>query len=91
MQEPTHPITIKRVVETRATFLPRRSQTSPTNTCPMIAPTNESQDSSVYHDAVDDLPTSKLLETCVATAAVYALGYKVLKTTYLKASAGEVN
>jgi hypothetical protein len=80
----THPITIKRVVETRATFLPRQSQTSPTNICPIIAPVVEVRMISyISQRHLRSLPTSKLLETRVDTVAVYVLGYSCLKITYL--------
>lgn len=46
--ESTHPRTISRVVETRATFLPIRSQINPTNICPIIAPAVESKQLRVF-------------------------------------------
>ena len=44
------PRTIKSVVDTKATFLPRRSQTSPTTTWPMTAPVCKCQISTVSLD-----------------------------------------
>lgn len=48
----TYPMTMRRVVETRATFRPRRSQMRPTNNCPRIAPMQR------HHRLLRHLPVS---------------------------------